>query len=98
MVKLGGSVLDQNGLIENIYEDISLLRMVGAKVVLVHGGGKKISAALSQHGLKTRFISGYRVTDKISMETVSYTHLDVYKRQVSERFCRRGLETRSVFH
>ena len=70
VVKLGGSVLDQNGLAENIYEDISLLRMVGAKVVLVHGGGKKISAALSRHGLKTKFVSGYRVTDKISMEIV----------------------------
>lgn len=68
VVKLGGSVLEQNALIENLYEDISLLKMVGAKVVLVHGGGKKISASLSQHGLKTKFIGGYRVTDKISME------------------------------
>lgn len=70
VVKLGGSVLEQNALIENLYEDISLLKMVGARVVLVHGGGKKISAALSQRKLKTKFLEGYRVTDSESIEVV----------------------------
>lgn len=70
VVKLGGSVLEQNSLIENIYEDISLLKMVGARVVLVHGGGKKISAALSKQNIDTRFIGGYRVTDSESIEIV----------------------------
>lgn len=70
VVKLGGSVLEQNDLIENIYEDISLLKMVGAKVVLVHGGGKRISAALSGRNIETKFVGGYRVTDKESVEVV----------------------------
>jgi len=70
VIKLGGSVLENNALIENIYEDISLLKMVGAKVVLVHGGGKKISHTLSRLNQKTEFVGGYRVTDKDSIETV----------------------------
>ena len=70
VVKLGGSVLEQNSLIENIYEDISLLKMVGARVVLVHGGGKRISRTLSSKNIPTEFIGGYRVTDRESIETV----------------------------
>ncbi len=68
VIKLGGSVLEQNALIENIYEDISLLKMVGAKVVLVHGGGKRISAELAAHGIETEFAGGYRVTGEDSIE------------------------------
>lgn len=68
VIKLGGSVLEQNALIENIYEDISLLKMVGAKVVLVHGGGKRISAELAAHGIETKFAGGYRVTGEDSIE------------------------------
>lgn len=70
VIKLGGSVLEQNALIENIYEDISLLKMVGAKVVLVHGGGKRISAELAAHGIETKFAGGYRVTGEDSIEIV----------------------------
>ena len=68
VIKLGGSVLEQNALIENIYEDRSLLKMVGAKVVLVHGGGKRISAELAAHGIETKFAGGYRVTGEDSIE------------------------------
>ncbi len=70
VIKLGGSVLEQNSLLEDIYEDIALLRMVGAKIVIVHGGGKKISAALSKNNEETKFLGGYRVTDKVAIETV----------------------------
>lgn len=70
LVKLGGSVMEDNTLIRNIFEDISLLKMVGARVVVVHGGGKKISKMLSSRGIKTRFVGGYRVTDSDSIAIV----------------------------
>lgn len=63
VIKLGGSALEKNEVIEDIYEDISLLKMVGARVLLVHGGGKKISATLEKQGVKAEFKNGYRVTD-----------------------------------
>ncbi len=70
LVKLGGSILEDNELIKNIYEDIAMLKMVGAKVVIVHGGGKKISASLDKYGVKTEFIGGYRVTGADAIEIV----------------------------
>lgn len=70
LVKLGGSILENNEMIENIYEDIAMLKMVGAKVVIVHGGGKKISKSLEKNGVKTEFIKGYRKTDRDAIEIV----------------------------
>lgn len=70
VVKLGGSALEDNSLTEDIFEDISLLKMVGARVVLCHGGGKKISKTLAKQGIDTKFIGGYRVTDGESIEAV----------------------------
>ena len=70
VIKLGGSALEENEVIEDIYEDISLLKMVGARVALVHGGGKKISKTLARLGIKTEFKNGYRVTDSDSVEAV----------------------------
>lgn len=68
LIKLGGSILEDNGLIQNIYEDIAMLKMVGANVVIVHGGGKKISANLEKNNIKTDFLGGYRVTKKEALE------------------------------
>lgn len=70
LVKLGGSILEDNNLIKNIFEDIAMLKMVGAKVVIVHGGGKKISANLNKNNIKTEFIGGYRVTGADAIEIV----------------------------
>ena len=70
LVKLGGSILENNSLIKNIYEDIAMLKMVGAKVIIVHGGGKKISASLEKNGIKTEFVGGYRVTGPDAIEIV----------------------------
>lgn len=70
LIKLGGSVMEDNALLENIFEDISLMNTLGARIIIVHGGGKKISAELSKKGIKTEFINGLRVTDKASLETI----------------------------
>lgn len=70
LIKLGGSILEDNSLIENIYEDVALLSMVGARVVIVHGGGKNISRSLEKNNIKTEFKGGYRVTSKEAIEIV----------------------------
>lgn len=70
LIKLGGSVMEDKHLIENIFEDIALMNTLGARIILVHGGGKKISAELEKKGIKTSFINGYRVTDEASLETI----------------------------
>ncbi len=70
LIKLGGSILEDNSLIENIYEDVALLTMVGARVIIVHGGGKNISKSLGINNIKAEFIGGYRVTTSEAVEIV----------------------------
>ena len=70
-------MLDEN-FMKSVIQDITLLKLVGFKPIIVHGGGKAISRHIDRLGMETQFINGLRVTDE---DTVSYTHLDVYKRQ-----------------
>ena len=70
LIKLGGSIMENNAALKYIYDDISLLKMVGARVVIVHGGGKSISKTLEKNNIKTVFKGGYRVTDEKSIKLV----------------------------
>lgn len=64
VIKLGGSVMEDKTLFDGVFDDIAMLKSAGAKLVIVHGGGKRISAMLKQLGIQTVFENGYRVTDK----------------------------------
>ncbi|MEG0441049.1 MAG: acetylglutamate kinase [Oscillospiraceae bacterium] len=68
VLKYGGSALGENGTIDSILQDIAALRQLGARVVLVHGGGKNITALLGKLNVPTRFENGYRVTDHAALE------------------------------
>lgn len=70
VIKYGGSAIADENLKKNVIEDISFLKMVGLKVVVVHGGGKKINQALEKNNIKINFNNGLRVTDQDSMEIV----------------------------
>lgn len=67
VVKLGGSTL---GAHDTSLADITLLRRLGVRVVVVHGGGAAISQWLARIGLEARFVSGLRVTDAPTLEIV----------------------------
>ena len=70
VIKVGGSVLEESNKMSNILEDVAMLNMVGANVIIVHGGGKKITKTLSDMGLGTEFKNGYRVTKAEDVEVV----------------------------
>lgn len=70
LIKLGGSVMEDDALLKNVFDDIALMNTLGARIILVHGGGKKISAELKLRGIESRFINGYRVTDSAAVDTV----------------------------
>ena len=70
VIKYGGSAMVEDDLKEAVLLDILLLRLVGIKTVIVHGGGKKISAVLQRLGKKPQFIDGLRVTDGETMDVV----------------------------
>jgi acetylglutamate kinase len=71
VVKFGGSLLDEPAALANVALDAVFLAAVGIKVVLVHGGGKAISRAMTDAGLVPEFRNGQRVTDAKTIEIVA---------------------------
>ena len=53
---------------KRVIEDVTLLKLVGFKAIIVHGGGKEISKWVAKTGMEPRFINGLRVTDESTME------------------------------
>ena len=70
LVKFGGSVLEEPTVFESALRDIVFLECIGAKPVIVHGGGKEISRALEEKSIKTRFVNGLRYTCEDSIHVV----------------------------
>ena len=63
VVKYGGAAINAEGGVDSVLDDVAALHMAGIRVVLVHGGGKNITALLERLQVPTRFENGYRVTD-----------------------------------
>ncbi|MCY0866266.1 MAG: acetylglutamate kinase [Aquificaceae bacterium] len=70
VIKYGGSAMTEEGLRENFAKDVVLLRYVGIRVVVVHGGGPQISQTLERLGIKPHFVGGMRKTDEETMHVV----------------------------
>lgn len=70
VIKCGGSLLVDKDLFDNFINDISILNRLGFIPIIIHGGGKRISAKLNDAGIKSNFINGLRVTDKKSIDIV----------------------------
>jgi acetylglutamate kinase len=70
VVKVGGAALEDLELRQRFAEDVVLFTWVGIRVVVVHGGGKQISAMLERLGIEPRFAGGVRVTDAPTLEVV----------------------------
>ena len=68
VVKYGGSAMEDNQLEKSIIKDIILLRYIGMKPIIVHGGGPEISQEMNKQHKAPQFINGLRVTDKETME------------------------------
>jgi len=71
VVKVGGAMMEDEKILQSVLDDLVLMKYVGIKVVLVHGGGKQITRLMEQKGIKPRFVDGLRVTDKQVMEIVN---------------------------
>lgn len=68
VVKYGGSAMSDEELKRNVIKDVTLLKLVGFKPIVVHGGGKDISTWIKKVGKEPEFINGLRVTDAETME------------------------------
>ncbi len=68
VVKYGGSAMLDEELKYNVIKDVALLKLIGMKPIIVHGGGKEISKWVEKIGKEPEFINGLRVTDAETME------------------------------
>lgn len=83
VVKYGGSAMVDSELKKNVIEDVVLLKLVGFKPIIVHGGGKEISRWAEKVGMEPRFVNGLRVTDAETMEMAEMVLNKVNKELVS---------------
>ena len=68
VIKYGGSAMLDEKLKANVIKDAVLLKLVGFKPIIVHGGGKEISKWVGKVGMEPHFVNGLRVTDEPTME------------------------------
>ena len=73
LIKMGGSAMDNPDLVREVMRDIVFLEVAGIRPVIVHGGGKAISAAMEASGLEAKFIGGLRVTSPEAIKIVDST-------------------------
>ena len=64
VVKVGGSLMEEASSQRELLRDVVFMSTVGMRPILVHGGGKRISAAMQQAGIEPKFVQGFRTTDE----------------------------------
>jgi len=70
VVKFGGEAMTDPEILERLIEDITLLHLVGIRLVVVHGGGKHVTATADALGIETTFVGGRRVTDVDTLDVL----------------------------
>jgi len=70
VIKYGGAAMENDALKASFAKDVTLLRFIGLRPVIVHGGGPQIGQLLARLGKKSEFVDGVRVTDEETMEVV----------------------------
>lgn len=83
VVKYGGSAMVDEELKKSVIQDVVLLKLVGFKPIIVHGGGKEISRWVNKVGKEPKFVNGLRVTDAETMELAEMVQGKVNKELVS---------------
>ena len=68
VIKYGGAAMTEDDLRETFAQDVTLLKKIGIKIVIVHGGGKEVTEISDKLGIATKFIEGQRYTDGETME------------------------------
>jgi acetylglutamate kinase len=70
VIKYGGAAMVDDDLKETFAQDVTLLKKIGVKVAIVHGGGKEVTDIAGRLGITSRFVDGQRYTDAEMMEVV----------------------------
>lgn len=87
LIKYGGSAMENEELKHCIMQDIALLKLVGLKPVIVHGGGKDISRLCENLGVKSEFKNGLRISDQETTKIAEMALLQINKNLVQNLEC-----------
>lgn len=90
VIKYGGSAMLDPSVNETIVQDMVLLKLVGLKPVIVHGGGPEINKMLSRLNIESEFVDGLRITTKETMEVVEMVLAGKVNKQIVEMITRQG--------
>lgn len=90
VIKLGGSLLGDVDALHHILLDILFMESVGMRPVVVHGGGKKVSAAMADAGITPRFVQGRRYTDDATLDIVEKVLATEVNQFLADEFVRVG--------
>jgi acetylglutamate kinase len=102
VIKYGGAAMEEDQIVDRFLRDVVFLEAVGINPVLVHGGGKLITARMREAGLKPQFIKGLRVTDERLINIVEQTLDNDINPKIVETIVKfggkaRGFSGKSVF-
>ena len=90
VVKLGGSVLEDSGLQKKLLTDIAFMATVGIQPIIVHGGGKAITKAMDDAGLKAVWVQGQRYTDERTLTIAEHTLVHKVNTPICETLIKLG--------
>jgi acetylglutamate kinase len=85
VVKLGGSTLDDVAAVNSLLTDVVFMATVGMRPVIVHGGGKAISAAMTAAGIEPKFVAGRRYTDRPTLQIAAHVLIDEICQSIVDR-------------
>jgi acetylglutamate kinase len=92
VVKLGGSVLDDTSLQKELLTDVAFMSTVGMRPIIVHGGGKAITRAMSEAGLEPVWVQGRRYTDQRTLTIAEHTLVHKVNTPICETLTELGCE------
>ncbi len=84
VIKLGGSILDDEQLRHNLLQDVVFMATVGMRPILVHGGGKAITAAMNTAGLEPVWVQGRRYTDERTLTIAEHTLVNALNKPICQ--------------
>ena len=91
VIKYGGHAMENNELKDSFAQDVALLKCVGMRPVIVHGGGPVIDAAVKQAGITPQFVRGLRVTDPATMDIVEQVLVGKINKEIVALLNRHGV-------
>jgi acetylglutamate kinase len=96
VIKYGGAAMEDPALVRGVLRDVVFLEVVGIKPVIVHGGGKAITAAMQRENLTARFVDGLRVTDAASISIIDRVLTEVISPSLAAEIVKLGGRAENV--